>query len=98
MLPALADIVEDMGSEIFLHFSVEAAPVATADIEEAVEETAALEAAKEQAVRRGTPFVARVGRDANAREGDHVRLLVDTRRLHFFDLETGDAIRDGGSE
>jgi multiple sugar transport system ATP-binding protein len=93
-LPAVADIVEDMGSEIFLHFSVDAPPVATADIEEAFEEKAALEAAREQAVRRGSPFVARIDRDANTREGDHVHLLVDTRSLHFFDLETGQAIRN----
>jgi multiple sugar transport system ATP-binding protein len=93
-LPAVVDIVEDMGSEVFLHFSVDAPPVATADIEEAVEETAAVEAAREQAVRRGTPFVARVDRDSRAREGDSVQLAVDTRRLHLFDLETGEAIRD----
>jgi multiple sugar transport system ATP-binding protein len=94
-LPAVVDIREDMGSEVFLHFSVDAPPVATADVEEAVEETAAVEAAKEQAARRGTPFVARIDRESHAREGDEVRLLVDTRRLHFFDLETGAALRDG---
>jgi multiple sugar transport system ATP-binding protein len=94
-LPAVVDIREDMGSEVFLHFSVDAPPVATADVEEAVEEAAAVEAAKEQAARRGTPFVARIDRESHAREGDEVRLLVDTRRLHFFDLETGAALRDG---
>jgi multiple sugar transport system ATP-binding protein len=94
-LPATADIVEDMGSEIFLHFSVDAVPVTTADVEEAFEEQAAVEAAKEQAERRGSPFVARIDRDAAASEGDSLRLVVDTRRMHFFDLETGDAIRDG---
>jgi multiple sugar transport system ATP-binding protein len=93
-LPALVDIREDMGSEVFLHFSVDAPPVATADVEEAVEEAAVLEAAKEQAARRGTPFVARIDRESRAREGDEVRLLVDTRQLHFFDLETGAALRD----
>jgi multiple sugar transport system ATP-binding protein len=96
-LPAVVDIREDMGSEVFLHFSVDAPPVATADVEEAVEEAAAVEAAKEQAARRGTPFVARIDRESHAREGDEVRLLVDTRRLHFFDLETGAAIRDSAS-
>jgi multiple sugar transport system ATP-binding protein len=94
-LPARVDIREDMGSEVFLHFSVDAPPVATADVEEAVEETAALEAAKEQAARRGTPFVARIDRESRAREGDEVRLLVDTRLLHFFDLETGAAVKNG---
>jgi multiple sugar transport system ATP-binding protein len=93
-LPALVDIREDMGSEVFLHFSVDAPPVATADGEEACEESAAVEAAREQAARRGTPFVARIDRESRAREGDQMRLLVDTRQLHFFDLETGAALRD----
>jgi multiple sugar transport system ATP-binding protein len=93
-LPAVVDIHEDMGSELFLHFSVDAAPIATADIEEAVEEAAAVEAVRARAERRGSPFVARIDRESRAREGEAVHLRVDTRRLHFFDPETGDAIRD----
>ena len=42
--------------------------------------------------RAGTPFVARVGRESGAREGDRIEVAVDTRLLHFFDLETGSAI------
>jgi hypothetical protein len=41
---------------------------------------------------RGTPFVARVGRESTAREGEPAEIAVDTRMLHFFDLETGTAI------
>jgi multiple sugar transport system ATP-binding protein len=93
-LPAVVDIHEDMGSELFLHFSVDAAPIATADIEEAVEEAAAVEAVRARAERRGSPFVARIDRESRAREGEALQLRVDTRRLHFFDPETGDAIRD----
>jgi multiple sugar transport system ATP-binding protein len=93
-LPAVVDIREDMGSEIFLHFSVDAAPVATADVEEAFEESAAVEAVRERAARRGSPFVARIDRESRASEGEAVQLLVDTRRLHFFDPETGDSIAD----
>ena len=40
----------------------------------------------------GTPFVARVDRESSAREGDRIEVAVDTRMLHFFDLETGEAI------
>jgi hypothetical protein len=39
--------------------------------------------------------VARISRESSAREGEPVRLVVGTQRLHFFDLETGRAIRDG---
>src|SRR4051812_35547174 len=87
-LRATVDIREDMGSEVFLHFSVGAPPVRTGDVEAALEHET-LEALKAQAAAAGTPFVARVDRSSRAREGDAVELAVDTRRLHFFDLESG---------
>jgi multiple sugar transport system ATP-binding protein len=82
------DLREDMGSEIYLHFVVDARPVTTADVIETFEDVAA----REQPVVHGTPFVARVSRESAAREGEKVEIAVDTRRLHFFDLETGNAI------
>jgi hypothetical protein len=48
----------------------------------------ALEAAAEEEERRHT-FVARVDRATRAREGERVELVVDSKHLHFFDLETG---------
>jgi multiple sugar transport system ATP-binding protein len=86
------DLREDMGSEIFLHFSVDAPHVATEDVREAVEDEQAVAAFEDQAVRVGTPFVARVGRESRAREGERAELAVDTRMLHFFDLDSGAAI------
>jgi multiple sugar transport system ATP-binding protein len=92
-LPAVVDIREDLGSEILVHFGVEAAPVTSSEVAEAVEEAAVL-ATSEEAARHGTPFVARVARESRAREGESTRLLVTTKRLHFFDLETGQGIYD----
>jgi multiple sugar transport system ATP-binding protein len=40
-------------------------------------------------------LVARVHPQSRAREGEPLRLVVDTRRLHFFDPETGAAIYAG---
>jgi len=91
-LPVTVDLREDMGSEIFLHFSIAAPHVATEDVREAVEAEEAVAAFETQAERSGTPFVARVGRESTAREGDRIEVAVDTRMLHFFDLETGEAI------
>ncbi|HWN21576.1 MAG TPA: sn-glycerol-3-phosphate ABC transporter ATP-binding protein UgpC, partial [Gaiellaceae bacterium] len=88
-LPVTVDLREDMGSEIFLHFSVAAPLVATEIVKEAVEAEGGVEALPAS---RGTPFVARVGRESPAREDDRIELAVDTRMLHFFDLETGEAI------
>jgi multiple sugar transport system ATP-binding protein len=90
-IDVVVDIKEDMGSEVFLHFSVDAPPVTTEEVREVMGEEA-VEAADEQTHHHGSPFIARVERGAEAREGDRVTLAVDTRRLHFFDLETGAGI------
>jgi multiple sugar transport system ATP-binding protein len=90
---AVVDIREDMGAEVFVHFGVAAPPVRGEDIRAAVGEEA-LEATAEHARREGTLFVARVDRASPAREGDRVELAVDTRRLHFFEIESGESIRD----
>ena len=90
-LDVTVDIREDMGSEVFLHFSIDAPGVTTAELKEVVGEEA-LAAADEQTHHHGSPFVARVARGSEAREGRPVRLAVATELLHFFDLETGERI------
>jgi multiple sugar transport system ATP-binding protein len=89
-LSVTVDLREDMGAEIFLHFLVDAPSVATAEVRDAFEDDAALE----QPAVSGTPFVARVGRESSAREGERMEIAVDTRMLHFFELETGQAIAE----
>ena len=88
---AIVDIREDMGSEVFVHFAVDAPPVRGEDVKAAVGEEA-IEATEAQTRRQGTLFVARLDRETRAREDDRVELVVDTRRLHFFDTETGSGI------
>ena len=90
-IDVVVDIKEDMGSEVFLHFAVDAPGVRTEEVRAVVGEEA-LEAADEQTHHHGSPFIARVDRGTTAREGDRVTLTVDTRRLHFFDLATGAGI------
>jgi multiple sugar transport system ATP-binding protein len=90
-LTVTVDIKEDMGSEVILHFAVDAKPVTTEAVAEVVT-AEAIEAGVEQTHRHGTPFVARVERGTAAREGEEIELAVDTRRLHFFDLESGEGI------
>jgi multiple sugar transport system ATP-binding protein len=87
-LSAAVDIREDMGSEVFLHFGVEAEPVRSQELAEAVG-AEALETAQDADRRGATPFIARVDRTTRAQEGGDVELLVDTRHLHFFDPESG---------
>ena len=91
------EIKEDMGSEVFLHFGVEAPPVRSEEVAEVVG-AEAIEAADAQTHHRGNAWVARVDRATAAREGDRLELAVDTRRLHFFDLESGESIYDGARD
>jgi multiple sugar transport system ATP-binding protein len=90
-IAASVDIREDMGSEVFVHFAIGAPPVVQADVAAAVGEDA-MEATAEQARRRGGVFVARIDRESLAGEGEPIQLAVDTRRLHFFDAESGRGI------
>jgi multiple sugar transport system ATP-binding protein len=90
-LDVAVDIKEDMGSEVFLHFAVDAPPVRSDELREIVGDEA-LQAVEEQTHHHGSPFIARVGRGTQAREGEKASLGVDTGRLHFFDLETGAGI------
>jgi multiple sugar transport system ATP-binding protein len=92
-LSAGVDIREDMGSEVFLHFTVDATPVRSEVVKEAVG-AEAIEATEALAQKEGTPFIARVDRETRAREGSKVELAVATQHLHFFDPETGAGIYD----
>jgi multiple sugar transport system ATP-binding protein len=83
-LSAVVDIREDMGSEVFVHFGIGGKPVVGADVRAAVGEDAA-------EVKRSI-WVARVDRDTRAAEERSIDLVVDANRLHFFDIETGNAI------
>jgi multiple sugar transport system ATP-binding protein len=90
-IAAVVDIREDLGSEIFVHFGVDAPPVRGEDVEAALGEEA-LEATSDQVRRKGSLFTARVSRESHAREGDVLELAVNASRLHFFETESGTAI------
>jgi multiple sugar transport system ATP-binding protein len=95
-LSAQIDIREDMGSEVFVHFGSGGKPVRGEDVAAAIGEDA-IEATEHQTKGEGSVFVARVGRESRAREGEQLNLVVTTNRLHFFDPETGLGIYNGDS-
>jgi multiple sugar transport system ATP-binding protein len=91
---AVAELRETVGSEAFVHFTLDAEPVVTEDTRELAVDTGAemLQKLEEEASEHKTPFVARMHARSRAREGERVEVAVDTRELHFFDLETGAGI------
>ncbi|HWC32633.1 MAG TPA: sn-glycerol-3-phosphate ABC transporter ATP-binding protein UgpC [Actinomycetota bacterium] len=91
------ELREDLGSEVLVHFSVDEPIVLTEDTKELAADvgTEALESLEDSAQRDRSKFVARLSPTSKAREGQQVELFIDTRRLHFFDPESGLGISDG---
>jgi len=91
---AMVELRETVGSEAFIHFTLDAPPVVTEDTRELAADTGSemVERLEEEAAEQKTPFVARAHARSRAREGERVELAVDTRELHFFDPDSGDAI------
>jgi multiple sugar transport system ATP-binding protein len=85
--------VEALGPEQLAHIEVEAKPVLVEDVLEGLVD---LEEAKELAeIKAGgarSVVVARLDASATLRPDEAVELAVDVRKLHFFDLDTGEAI------
>ena len=92
-LPIVVEHREAMGSEVYVHFAVDAPPVVTDDTRDLAADANLLDGIEEDSARHQTAFVARLNPRTSAALGEPIRLQVDTSRIHFFDLETGDAIR-----
>jgi len=88
-LSATADLVEAMGSDVLVHFAVDAAQVVTEDTKEL-----ARDAGTDVLGTRGhrTQMVARFSPRTRVKVGDPVTAQVDTARLHFFDPAGGASI------
>jgi len=85
------DLVEALGSEVLVHFTVQAPPVLTEDTKELAADmgTDALTTLEDRAKAATSVFVARLSPATDAREKQPIELFVDTARFHFFDPETG---------
>ena len=85
------DLREALGSEVLVHFAVEAPIVMTEDTRELAVDVGAeaLEDLEQRAKEANSVFVAQLSPRTRLREGDQLEVVVDTNRLHFFDPETG---------
>src|SRR5207302_5136688 len=96
-LKGKVDLTEALGSEIMVHFSIEATPATTEEMRELAkdvgDERAMQELEKGEAGR--ADLVGRFGARSRVRIGEPLEVAVDTRALHFFDPETGLGIYDG---
>jgi multiple sugar transport system ATP-binding protein len=93
VLTARVDLREALGSEVLVHFTVDAPPVLTEDTRELARDAGVGELETERHEGR-SPFVARLSPRTEAQERQDIQLVVDTSRMHFFDPETGAGIYD----
>jgi multiple sugar transport system ATP-binding protein len=90
------ELTEALGSEVMVHFKVDAPPAITDEVRE-LQKDAGAEGmgTPAQTEGAGTTMVGRFGARSKARKGETTKVAVDTRALHFFDPETGLGIYDG---
>jgi multiple sugar transport system ATP-binding protein len=85
---------EALGSEIMVHFTVDAPPALTDDVRELAQDVGDERAAQEPAEGEHSTLVGRFGARSRVKDGETAEVAVDTRALHFFDLDTGLGIYD----
>jgi multiple sugar transport system ATP-binding protein len=90
---------EALGSDVLVHFMVKAPQAMTEHVLELASDVGqeALDQVEQGAQTGESNFIARLNPRTKAREGDPIELVVDTRRLHFFDPDDGSGIYEDDS-
>jgi multiple sugar transport system ATP-binding protein len=92
-LSVQTELVESLGNESLVHFSIDARMIRN----RGGVFTADADAAGEIAGASASEGIARIDPRVPVNVGDRLVLAVDVHRLHFFDAETGEAIRTAGA-
>ena len=90
-LRATVNLTEALGSEIVVHFEVDAPRVVTEDTRALEKHSGTAEVPGREA---GNRFVASFTPRSQVRARDEIEVVVDTDRIHFFDPKSGAAIRN----
>jgi multiple sugar transport system ATP-binding protein len=86
-------LVEMLGAEMLVHFKTGAPPIVSDDMRAAIDDDEAFEELQRQAAAGGQDFVARFEPGAPPKVGDRRDYGFETEYLHFFDPDTGRALR-----
>jgi multiple sugar transport system ATP-binding protein len=92
-ISSTVELSEALGSDVVVHFPIDAPPALTDDVKELAADIDEAVAAPSAA--HTTNVLARLNPRTQAQAGDRIELVVDTHRLHFFDIETGAGIYGG---
>jgi multiple sugar transport system ATP-binding protein len=85
---------EALGAELMVHFAVDAPAAITEDVKELAEDFGGADRLEAHAEERSTVIVGRFGARSRVKSGEQIDVAVDTRQLHFFDVESGAGIYD----
>ena len=88
-------LTEALGSEVMVHFSIDASHAITDEVRELRKDAGTEDMGSSGPADGGATMVGRFGARSKARKGEPIKVAVDTRALHFFDPETGLGIYDG---
>jgi multiple sugar transport system ATP-binding protein len=94
-LHARVSTVEALGSELIAHLEIPGRPVLTEEVKEIAADMDASIMHDLEAETDTLPLVGRFDVASRARAGDDIEVVVDSSKVHCFDLETGAAIGRG---
>jgi multiple sugar transport system ATP-binding protein len=92
-LKGTVELTEALGSEIMVHFAIDARHAVTDAVRELAEDVGD-DRVQQAGQHDKATLVGRFGARSRVRSGNPVEAAVDTRALHFFDPETGLGIYD----
>jgi len=88
---------EALGAEIMVHFAVDAPSAITEEVKELAEDVGGADRLEAHAKESSSVIVGRFGARSRVKPGEQIDVAVDTRQLHFFDVETGLGIYGDGA-
>ena len=93
-LTSTVELVEALGSDLLVHFAVDAPPAATEDVRELASDIDPVATADAPVVgdAHRARVIARLSPRARVTPAATVELVVDTHRLHFFDPDDGSVV------
>jgi len=91
-LRVTCDLTEPLGAEVLVYFSIAATGIVSSGVTADAGADAEVSFGEDGDGAGRTRLVARVSPRTRIAEGSEIELAADTRRLYFFDPETGDAV------
>ena len=93
-LPIEVTLVEALGADVLVHFHTTAPPIVSDDMREAIDDADAFAELERSAQSGGQSFTARLEPKDMPKRGERIDLGFRTEYLHFFDIDSGLALRD----